>query len=70
MREIILDPFRKQNTFKNLRIDRKFGTDLVNSDLANTIWAPDVEDLPWLFYKEEEGHQRDGFRQLFTLQVP
>ena len=26
----------------------------------------DIEDLPWLSYKEEDGNQRDGFRQFFT----
>ena len=26
----------------------------------------EIEDPPWLSYKEEDGHQRDGFMQFFT----
>ena len=40
LREIILAPFRKQNTFNNSRKDGKCGTDVIDPIImVTTLWA-------------------------------
>ena len=50
---MILAPFRKENTFNNLRKDGKFGTDLVNS-MINTLRTLELANVSQIYLLPHE----------------
>ena len=48
MREMVLVPFRKQNTFNNSGKDGKFGIGLVDS-IVTTLWTLELANVFQLF---------------------